>query len=550
VAALLLALVTCLPGAGASPAGDPGGQDTRILLRNVTLPHQTGRGGDVLVNMLVVDGILTVVTTDEIATDEAETVIDCEGKTAFGMFMVDQPANIVVLDEDPRQNMDVLLDTRAHILFAMRDGNVLTNTLPVASPRPEDREKKEQKKRAVWIAYAPPPVALPVSYLTVRRWNQWDGKAFSGIFLGATALDRQQWVAQDADSMTRFGDLSAYNGGEIRAIRFGSVGTLNFRRPWFYTIFLTSRAFDSGFDGTSSSSLKVYDLRLDIPLPHQLTLSIGKQKEPISMERLAGGFYLPLLERASVLDAMLPARDVGVTLSRTELGGRMTWAGGLFNNWLSAPGGPGGNSNTLVGRVTWLPLARDDFGEVVHLGLGLRYTDGKTPLRYKTEPEFKQSPLFVDTGELRVDNALTLDLEASWRKGPLWISGEFLRSSVRDAASGDPVFSGFNVTGSWILTGETREYDTRGATFGLVRPATPVSDGGWGAFEVAARYSSVDLSDGSVDGGTMDILSLGGSWYLTDTFHLRLDYRRITSRQDGERGTSDGFLLRMVLMLD
>jgi len=545
MALLVLLLAAVAPIEGATLAGRVSG---RLLLRNAVLANQGNDGSDVVVNLLVVDGVLTAVSRDQIPADEADVVVDCQGKVAYGVFMVDKPANLFVLDEDPRENMDVLLDTRSHLVFAIRDGRIVRNTLPISTPLAPRPQKRRERVR--WIGYIPPPVALPVSYRTTEHWNEWRGKAISGVVIGAMGIDRQQWVAQDADSKELSGDLSEYNGGEIRAIRFGAVGTLNLPKPWVYTVFLTSKAFDQGFDGGSSSSLKVYDLRLDVPLPKRLTLSFGKMKEPISMERLAGGFYLPLLERAAALDAMLPARDIGVSVSRVELGGRLSWAGGVFNNWLDAPGGPGKSSNTLAGRVTWLPMRWDKAKEVLHLGLGLRYTDGKAPVRYATEPEMKQAPLFVDTGPLDAANALTLDLEAAWRKGPIWVSGEYQRSSVRDAAAGDPVFRGFNITASWIVTGEVRSYDTRSATFGLVRPKHPVGHGGWGAWEVSTRYSTVDLNEGRVHGGAMDIFSLGGSWYLTDAFHLRLDYRHVKMERAGYRGTSDGFLLRLVLMLD
>ncbi len=538
LAILLLVPVRCLFGATEN--------GRRVLVKNVRVAATDEESQDVTVNLLVVGGVLEIVTQDELPTDEADTVVDCRGNILLGVLKIAEPANFVVLDGDPRKDMGVLLDTKGHTLLAVRDGKLVKNTLPVASPF----EPQKEEKKPGWIGYTPPPLALPIAYRPTQHWNQWEGRAISGLFIGAVALDRQNWVAQDPDSHEMFGNLKDYDAGEIRAIRFGSIGTLNFKRPWVYTLFLTSRAFDRGFDATDTSALKVYDLRLDIPLPKRLTLSVGKQKEPISKERLEGGFYLPFLERPAVLDAMLPARDIGVTVSRTELDDRLTWAAGVYNDWLSRSGSMGETSNVVAGRVTWIPWSRGKDTELALLGLGLRYDDAKEPIHYAAEPEFKQGPLFVDTGPIDARNAFTLDLEASWRRGPVSVSGEFLRSRVDAPLAGDPVFSGYNVRASWIVTGEMRPYNARSATFGPVPVSRSVYQGGWGAWELAARYSSIDLTDGTIDGGEMGIVSLGAAWYLTSAFHLRLDYRHIELDREDRHSTSDGFLLRLVLLLE
>ena len=113
------------------------------------------------------------------------------------------------------------------------------------------------------------------------------------------------------------GDLSDFEGGEIRGARFGVVGTLNFKRPWRYTVFAATNAFDKGFDVDTTDDFSWFDYRLDIPVAANLMLSVGKQKEPISMERLTGLAYLPMQERSAMADAVMPARNHGMVLSGT-----------------------------------------------------------------------------------------------------------------------------------------------------------------------------------------------------------------------------------------
>ena len=68
------------------------------------------------------------------------------------------------------------------------------------------------------------------------------------------------WTTQDEDSKTQVGDLAETNGGQIRALRFGAVGTLNFARPWTYTVFLVTHAFDQGYNSQHPEHAAVFRL--------------------------------------------------------------------------------------------------------------------------------------------------------------------------------------------------------------------------------------------------------------------------------------------------
>ena len=177
--------------------------------------------------------------------------------------------------------MNALLDTASHVRFAIIEGEIVQNDLP-ALPA----EEEEAKERRGWLAYSPPPMALPVSYGDETKWNRWETRWISGIFIGALVLDRMEWLDQDEASLQQVGDLQSFDGGEIRALRFGAVGTLNFKNPWVYTVFLTTKAFDRGFDTTNDDALTFFRLPARCSAPKEVTLSLGKQKAPISMERL------------------------------------------------------------------------------------------------------------------------------------------------------------------------------------------------------------------------------------------------------------------------
>ncbi|MDH3629163.1 MAG: porin [Acidobacteriota bacterium] len=530
--------------APAADAADAAGAE-RIVVANAHLIGRDAPSEDVRVNLLVVGGRLVVVTKDELVVQPNDVAVDASGGFLFGELVLGKSPSFVILDRDPREEFNVLLDTGSHVRFAMRSGAVVMNELPEVPPAPPETAPKVR----AWQAYAPPPMAVPIKYYDSRKWNTFSTKPISGLFTGALVLDRQYWTSQDAASEGQVGELEDFEGGKIRGFRGGVVGTLNFRRPWQYTVFFATNTFDKGFDVRTTDEFQVFDYRLDIPLPADLTLSAGKQRETLSMERLMSMMFLPMQERAAVNDAFMPARTHGLALSGTG-GEWFTWAAGAFNDWIDEDESFSDTTSAFTGRMTWVPAVSQDESNLLHLGLGLRYSDAKQPLRFGSRPEFNNAPTFADTGEVAADDALTYNLEAYWRKGPYLVGLEYFGVDVDSVASGDPFFSGYSVTGSWAVTGEMRTYRKRSGLFNALPVGRPVNQGGWGSLEAAFRYSRLDLTEGTVDGGEQEVLSLGINWWLTRKAQFSVDYRDISLDRSGIQGDSAGFNARLMLMLD
>jgi phosphate-selective porin OprO/OprP len=113
-------------------------------------------------------------------------------------------------------------------------------------------------------------------------------------------------------------------------------------------------------------------------------------------------------------------------------------------------------------------------------------------LRGKTEAEFFQSPTFVDTDFFPAEKTFTYNLETYWRKGPFFLGFEYTGVNVDASDYGNPRFYGYFISGSWIITGEMKKYIKRNGLFGPVPVSESVDQGGWGAWEVAIRYSTLD----------------------------------------------------------
>ena len=526
-----------------------------LLIRNATLLDPTGDTTDRMVSLLIRNGELEIITEDTIRGEDVDEVIDANAGFIIGNLEIGAAPNFMILRADPREDFQVLLDTKKYASFAMHDGQIVKNELaPALEPEPDEQQ---QKQRASWLAYTPPPLAVPLRYSDTSKWNRWETKYVSGIFIAGLVLDRMNWLSQDGASESLVGDLSAFEGGEIRGFRLGAAGTLNiFDKPWVYTIFGATNAFDKGFNEEALDDFSLFDWRLDVPFVANSVLSIGKQKEPISGERVQSMLHNHMQERTAVSDALLPSRNVGIVWNGTGALPYSTWAVGVFNDWFDTNKDIDESSTQYIGRATWAPLRTDDDSSLLHVGIGYRYSDAKEGFRFSTEPEFNQSSDFVDTGfdtptgVLLAANFQTWNAELSWRRGPLWLATEYTRTAVDNPDLANPDFDGFWIGASWVLTGEMRPYNKKSGTFGSVPISKSVYQGGKGAWDLSARWSSIDLSDGLVEGGEMDVASLGVSWWLTPFFSLGMNYRYIWNTRLGEEGTTSGLNTRVVLLLE
>jgi phosphate-selective porin OprO/OprP len=298
----------------------------KILIRNVTVIDQDGESEDVVVSILIEQKELELISQDKIPISEADITLDAKGGFVLGKLEVGMPAGFIILDQDPRTNVDVILDTRTYAVFAVSKGEVVLNKLIRI-----DVELNEQVSS--WQTYAPPPVALPLSYQNKRKWNIFRTKLITIVLGGAILMENTRWLSQDQTNMEQVEDLGQFEGGSVRGFRAGVGGTFNFEKPWTYLFTFGTRAFERGFEQGNLDEFVLYDYNVGIPLG-LATLSIGKQKETISLSRLSAMIYEPgQQERASVADGLLPARNIGVVINGTMINERMTWAAGVFNNW-------------------------------------------------------------------------------------------------------------------------------------------------------------------------------------------------------------------------
>jgi len=141
---LLIVPVLLLPAPG--HAEETADTET-ILIRGVILPAGADQKESISVNILIRNRKLSVVTRDEIPSSEATLVFDAQGGIALGRLTIGEPASFLILNRDPRENVEVLLDTRSHTRFAIYEGDILLNKLSRESEVDSLASKKTEKER-------------------------------------------------------------------------------------------------------------------------------------------------------------------------------------------------------------------------------------------------------------------------------------------------------------------------------------------------------------------------------------------------------------------
>lgn len=273
-------------------------------------------------------------------------------------------------------------------------------------------------------------------------------------------------------------------------------------------------------------------------------IRFGHFKEPFSLEELTSSKYITFLERSLPVGAFAMSRNSGFGIGGHR-GDRFNWAAGAFYDADSiGRSGDSGNID-LTGRVGFRPIYEDGGERLLHLGLAVSRRQRGTgeTFRFRSHPEAHFAPRLVDTGSFAADNATVIGAEIAGVFGSLWFSGEYMSADVSAPAFGDPTFDGAYVQAGYFLTGEHRRFKTSHGAFDRTKPRRNfLSQGGPGAWEIAARWSTVDLTDADVTGGQQDDVTIGVNWYPNPATRLMFDW--VHADVSGSVDQGDMFLMR------
>ena len=345
-------------------------------------------------------------------------------------------------------------------------------------------------------------------------------------------------------------DIEEADGVELRETRLSLSGTL-------YGDYLYALEVDFAGDETA-----VKDAYLGMKnVPFFGYVQAGHFTEPFGLEQLTTSNHTTFMERSMVTEAIAPYRALGLGFTAPFFNERMTWAAGVFNRVVDEER-PYWDVAT---RVTGLPWYADQGRRLLHVGASYMRQAPNGDISLGSHPESHLGNLHMDTGNFPADKVDRWAFETALVLGPFSLQAEYMAAQAglmpphrtltlidldRHFASARR-FDGYYVQAGVFLTGENRPYNTAGAYFDRIIPRHNFSlgKGGWGAWELAMRYSNLLLNDydvrSGIIGGKGENWTAGLNWYMTPNTRLMINYVKAHVSQYAYNGTLDIFEGRM-----
>ncbi|MFH5803500.1 OprO/OprP family phosphate-selective porin [Alienimonas sp. DA493] len=279
------------------------------------------------------------------------------------------------------------------------------------------------------------------------------------------------------------------------------------------------------------------------------SFTIGNQKRPYGLDHLNSSRYNVFIARPNVIEAFNEdARRLGAVVYGVSDDLRYNWRYGVYNlERIQDDGIYVGDAYQLqvAGRLAttyWWDECSDGrgYGHFAVAGTVADPDETGGPLnnneaRFRTRPEARTGDRWLNTGRIDdVERFGLLGVEHVLNYGPVqWVTEVQGLWNNRNDGSEDADFWGGYTYVSYFLTGEHMPWSRESGTLGRIKPHedfflvnTCHGDvgGGWGAWQIAARYSYLDLNDADVFGGTADSFTLGLNWYWNDNAGMQFNW--------------------------
>src|SRR6266404_3732952 len=324
--------------------------------------------------------------------------------------------------------------------------------------------------------------------------------------------------------------------------------------------------FVPDFGGTGNP--QIFDAYLNYRYSPALQLQAGKFKSPIGLEQLQADVDILFNERA-LPTALVPNRDLGFELHGDLFGGIASYAAGIFNGVGDARNSSNfdfEDDKAFEGRLFVQPFKKSSAPGLENLGIGvagsyesmqganaagLPGTTGGTLPGFATDGQqqfFAYNP--ASNAVVGADGEhWRLSPQGYYYYGPFGLMGEYVISDQRVSRTVTRPFTSarldnraWQVTGSWVLTGEDAVYK------GRVVPRSPFNpaQGDWGAFQLVGRYAELDVDDAAfplfANPGTSarsaKAWSVGLNWYLNRNVVFKTSFSHTIFSGGGGSGSS------------
>lgn len=303
----------------------------------------------------------------------------------------------------------------------------------------------------------------------------------------------------------------------------------------------------------------IQDAYLNLNYVPYARIQAGKYKAPVGLERLQSANALMFIERALPTN-LVPNRDLGFMLHGQPFYGAMEYQLAIMDGVVDGGSNNGdidvNDDKIFAGRMFFLPFKDRPWQVMRGFGVGVSGTYGhqRGTLASTQLPSYRSDGQQVFF-QYRTNNPATLDgtvvangpqwrlsPQGYWYVGPLGLMWEWAQSNnevslnnIKENVTADAWQTQF----SWVITGEDNTY--RGTTPARNFDPWRFFDGQTGAFEVAARYAQLSVSDNvyavldpANPNSTLanrnsaarkaKAWAIGVNWYLNKMVRLMLDF--------------------------
>jgi len=362
--------------------------------------------------------------------------------------------------------------------------------------------------------------------------------------------------------------LALNDGVALRRARLGIEGTF-FKN--------TDYKFEYDFtrgNGTTAAGVTDAFIRYNFSKP--FSIKFGAFKEPFSLEEATSNRYITFIQRNMMVDTFvdnpntykmgiganysaerwqaatsLQTEPVGNNVVGQGSGNSTTTGPGLgdlnTNGGVNRSGGTGDTSWEVNARVSGMPWMESKT-KFLHVGTSGSYININN--NYNSVGGFNNGSVgFVANPNTNVDRTSVLSTgvltsgikgTAAWREanhmtrfgaetalvyGPFSTQGEYIQTDISGHGYNGESLSGFYGYMTYFLTGESRAYKSKTGAWDRLKPSRNFDmKGGWGAWEIASGYDSINLNNGVIRGGRMSTAKLGINWYPNSHVRVMANY--------------------------
>ena len=283
-------------------------------------------------------------------------------------------------------------------------------------------------------------------------------------------------------------------------------------------------------------SANVSTLFLEFAHFDNTTIMVGQVPSPFCLENSNSGKWIPFLERSLASGAFKPCIGPGVNVRH--------WRENVAFNlavrqppygWFAKKEEKKEQVNDRWGgsaRLAWSPI--HEARHVVHVGGSYSFQDVSEKVSFKASEIKSRSGLtLVDTGDISAKNYQVYGVEFAYLWNAYQLEAEYIRNRVARRDDKEAVsFDGWHVQANYFLTGHARKYDMKGGSFGAPDMADDQS-----AWQLALRYSAINLNADDISGGKENNVSVALNWYLNKNIKVSTNYVRsmMTDKKDKGR---------------